>query len=335
MRPALCHLHQTSFSDIRTIWGNSFLEQEVVIILLGVFMVLILSSMVGFFLSQRTQTDIGREVIANLNVRIRSWWWMCAVLTLALVTGSIGSVILFGFISFVALQEFLALTPQHAADQRTRLWAFLVIIPLQYALIAINWYGLFAILIPVYALLFIPIQSILVSNTENFMVRMATLQWGLMLCVYCISYIPALFMLDIAGYEGENLKLIVFLVLIVQLSDVGQYIFGKTLGRRKIIPHVSPNKTWEGLIGGVTLATIVGAALWWMTPFTMWQAGLISIVITLAGFAGGLCMSAIKRDRGVKDFGTLIAGHGGMLDRVDSICFAAPLFFHITRYFFT
>jgi len=131
------------------------------------------------------------------------------------------------------------------------------------------------------------------------------------------------------------MKLLFFLILIVQLSDVFQYIFGKTLGRRRIAPTVSPNKTWEGFIGGTVTATIIGTSLWWVTPFTLWQAAIISLLIILAGFAGGLCMSAIKRDQGIKDFGAMIEGHGGVMDRIDSVCFAAPLFFHVTRYYFT
>jgi len=156
-----------------------------------------------------------------------------------------------------------------------------------------------------------------------------------MICVYCVSYAPAVFFLRIPGYEGQNGKLLFFFVLVVQISDVLQYIWGKTLGHHKIAPTVSPNKTWEGFIGGVLSASLIGACLWWATPFTRLQAAAISLAITLMGFAGGLVMSAIKRDRGVKDFGTLIEGHGGVMDRIDSICFAAPVFFHLTRYFFT
>ncbi len=120
----------------------------------------------------------------------------------------------------------------------------------------------------------------------------------------------------------------------VQASDVLQYIWGELLGRRRIAPTISPHKTWEGLIGGVACATAIGAALWWATPFNPWQAAAMALLVTLLGFAGGLILSAVKRDRGVKDYGTLIEGHGGVLDRIDSLCFAAPVFFHMTRYFF-
>jgi phosphatidate cytidylyltransferase len=182
--------------------------------------------------------------------------------------------------------------------------------------------------------LFVPLRSALAGDTANFLERTAKIQWGVMVCVYCVSHAPALLMLEIPGYHG-NAKLLFFLVLVVQLSDVLQYVFGKTLGRRKIAPTVSPNKTWEGFLGGVTCSSLIGAGLWWATPFTPLQAGGMALAINLMGFSGGLCMSAIKRDRGVKDFGTMIEGHGGIMDRIDSISFAAPVFFHLTRFYFT
>jgi phosphatidate cytidylyltransferase len=141
-------------------------------------------------------------------------------------------------------------------------------------------------------------------------------------------------MLDIPGYADENAKLLLYLILLVESSDVLQYIWGKLCGRRAIAPTVSPGKTVEGFAGGIATATLLGCALSPITPFAPWQAALLSFVTTIMGFAGGLVMSAIKRDRGAKDFGTAIAGHGGILDRIDSLCFAAPVFFHLTRYFF-
>jgi phosphatidate cytidylyltransferase len=156
-----------------------------------------------------------------------------------------------------------------------------------------------------------------------------------MVCVYCVSHVPALLMLKVPEFEGQNAKLPMFLVLVDQLSDVFQYVWGKLLGRHPIAPKISPHKTWEGFLLGLTTAVVIGAALWRVTPFTIRQAAGMSAMIALMGFGGGLVMSAIKRDRGVKDFGALIEGHGGMLDRIDSVCFAAPIFFHLTRYFFS
>jgi len=189
-------------------------------------------------------------------------------------------------------------------------------------------------MIPVYAFVFVAVSNVLAGGTERFLERTATIHWALMVCVYCVSYAPALLVLEIPGYGKSNAKLLIFLVLVVQISDVLQYVFGKLFGRHLIAPAISPNKTWEGFVGGVVSATAVGAGISWATPFSRWQAAAMALAITLAGFAGGLIMSAIKRDRGVKDYGTLIQGHGGMLDRIDSLCFAAPIFFHLTRYFF-
>ena len=153
--------------------------------------------------------------------------------------------------------------------------------------------------------------------------------------MFCLSHVPALLTLPIPGFEDRKLLLVAFLVLVVQASDVLQYVWGKLLGRHKIAPRLSPSKTVEGFAGGVVSATALGAALWWLTPFPPLQAALMALAITLMGFCGGLVMSAIKRDRGVKDWGWMISGHGGMLDRLDSVIFAAPIFFHLTRYWWT
>lgn len=301
----------------------------------GVLLLLLLSSLIGWVLARRGGDERKRATISNLNARTRAWWVMVAVFGLALAVGRVGAVVLFGLLSFLALREFVTLTPTRAGDHRTLFWAFFVITPLQYVLIAADWYGLFSILIPVYAFLFVPLRNALAGDCEQFLERTAKTQWALMVCVYCVSHAPALLTLRIPGHEGSGAKLLFYLVLVAQLSDVLQYVWGKTLGHRPIAPTVSPNKTWAGFIGGILSATAVGTALWWATPFTPWQAAGMSLAITLMGFAGGLVMSAIKRDRGVKDYGALIEGHGGVMDRIDSLCFAAPVFFHLTRYFFT
>ncbi|HSQ08929.1 MAG TPA: phosphatidate cytidylyltransferase [Chromatiaceae bacterium] len=310
-------------------------DQQLLTLLGGIAALLVLSSGIALVLERRVQTPEGLLVVANLSARIRAWWAMTAVFVAALATGGIGSVILFGLTSFIALREFITLTPTRRADHRTLFWAFFVFVPIQYYLVATHWYGLFVIFIPVYAFLFVPVRSVLAGDTEDFLARTAKIQWGLMVAVYCVSHAPALLMLQIPGFEGENAKLLLYLIVVVQLSDVLQYVFGKTLGRHKIVPTVSPNKTWEGAIGGIGSATLIGALLWWATPFSPGAAAGIALIINLAGFAGGLCMSAIKRDRGIKDFGSLIQGHGGVMDRIDSLCFAAPLFFHVVRYYYT
>jgi phosphatidate cytidylyltransferase len=309
------------------------LDPQLVWAFAGVLGLLALSSLIGLVLKAFIRKPEAQATISNLNARIGAWWVMSAIFALTLVIGPIGSLVLFGLMSFLALREYVTLLPTRRADHRTLFWAFFIFTPLQYFLIGIQWYGMFAILIPVYAFLFVPTRLAIAGDTESFLERASTIQWGLMICVYCLSYTPALLMLQIAGY-GRPAKLMLYLVLVDQLSDVLQYVWGKMLGRHKIAPVVSPNKTWEGFVGGVLSATAIGTALWWMTPFTPAVAAAVSFTITLMGFAGGLTMSAIKRDRGVKDYGTMIKGHGGILDRMDSMCFAAPVFFHIVRYFY-
>ncbi len=300
---------------------------------LGVGAVLLFASLVGALLRWRLGPQ--NSVVANLNARIKAWWVMVAVIGLAMLGGHTGVVLLFGLVSFLALREFITLTHTRRGDHLALLACFFLFLPLQYLFVWQNWYGMFSIFVPVYAFLLMPFLACLGHDTTNFLARATQTQWGLMICVYAISHVPALLALQIPGFAERNLLLVIFLILVVQSSDVLQYVWGKLLGRRKIAPNVSPSKTLEGFLGGVASATALGAAMWWITPFTPLQAAGMALAITLMGFAGGLVMSAIKRDRGVKDWGHLIEGHGGMLDRLDSVCFSAPIFFHLVRYFFT
>jgi phosphatidate cytidylyltransferase len=306
-------------------------DRQTLMLFGGVLALLVVATIIGQLMKLRRRSD----TVDNLNARIRAWWTMSAVFALSLLTGGLGSVILFAILSFFALREFITLTPTRPADHSALFWVFFIITPLQYYLVATQWYGFFSVLIPVYAFLFIPSRIAISGDPNSFLERSSKIQWGLMVCVYCVSHVPALLMLQIPGYAGKNARLLFFLVVVVQLSDVLQYVWGKLLGRHKISPVISPSKTWEGFVGGVISATLIGTALWRVTPFTMWQAMGMAFVITVMGFLGGLTMSAIKRDRGVKDWGSSIQGHGGVLDRIDSICFAGPIFFHLTRYFFT
>jgi phosphatidate cytidylyltransferase len=299
----------------------------------GTFAVLLLSSLISAWIKARAQSPGGQQLATNLAARTNAWWVMVIALGLASWGGPTAILLLFAFVSFQSLREFVSLTHTRRGDHRALLWCFFGFLPLQYYLVASHWYGLFSILIPVYAFLLLPISASLGSDTTRFLERAAKIQWGLMICVYCISHIPALLMLDIPGFTGRNLLLILFLVLVVQSSDVFQYVWGKLLGKTLLAPSISPSKTWEGLIGGWLSATALGAALWWITPFNPWQAALIALLLNVMGFFGGFVLSAIKRDRGVKDWGSMIEGHGGMLDRVDSLSFSAPVFFHLVRYF--
>jgi phosphatidate cytidylyltransferase len=300
-----------------------------------IFGLLALFTLAGLVLRLTVKGEGARATLANMNARIVAWWIMAAMMAVALLAGFTATILLFAVISLLALREFITLTPTHHGDHRALTWTFFIFTPLQYLLIRTDWYGLFAILIPVYAFLFLPLRIALAGDTTRFFERTAKIQWGLMICVYCVSYAPALLILHIPGYNGREPALLLFLLVVVQLSDVFQYVWGKLLGRHKLAPRVSPNKTWEGLIGGGLTAAALGTSLYWATPFAPWQAALISLLVVFMGFAGGLVMSAIKRDRGVKDYGSVITGHGGVMDRIDSLCFAAPVFFHAVRWFWT
>lgn len=318
-------------------------------LLIGVGVFLVVATVVAEIMFRRTTKEGLRNTLINVRQRIFAWWIMVGVLAVSLALGETVMLVLFMLLSLVALREFMALVPAGEKDGRALIWIMAVLTPLHYWFVWEHWYGMFAIFIPVYAFLFLPVLLALSGRTDHFLHRAALSQWGLMVCVYALSHLPAILQLPVAFNQGrsaadgsavgsggvEGGALLLFVCVVVQGSDVLQYLWGKTLGRHKIAPNVSPNKTWEGFIGGVLSATALGAALWWLTPFTPWQAALLSLIACLMGFVGGLVMSSLKRDRGIKDFGAIIPGHGGILDRTDSLIFAAPVFFHLTRFFFS
>ncbi|MEN8283335.1 phosphatidate cytidylyltransferase [Acinetobacter gerneri] len=304
-------------------------------ILFAIFaVILIFASTIGFILKKKSG-DRPSSVIDNLNARINAWWIMLIVLGTSIILGKVYFIVLFGIISFFALREFISLLPTRRGDYFPLLIAFYFVIPYQYYLVYTDWYGLYSIFIPLYVFLLIPIASLKQEDTTHFLERSSKIQWGLMVCVFCISHVPALLNLKLPTFQGQPIWLALWLIMVVQASDVLQYVCGKLFGKHKVAPVLSPSKTIEGLVGGIILATALGVAMKWLTPFTYLQAIVIGLTVCIFGFFGGLVMSAIKRDRGVKDWGQLIHGHGGMLDRIDSICFSAPIFFHILRYWWS
>lgn len=299
-------------------------------IFVGILLVLVLAHLVGNWLKNRHPHS---HTVNNINARIRSWWVMVILLLLAFWFDRAGAIVLFLGVSFAALREFMTLIYRCRGDHNAVALCFYVLLPLQYYFVLIDWYGMFSVLIPVYAFLVLPIVTGFSGDTKQIFERTAQIQWGAMVTIFCLSHIPALMNLNIEDFEDRNILLLIFLVLVVQASDVLQFVWGKLWGKRKIMPTLSPNKTIIGTIGGIASATLLATCLYWLTPFTPFQAAMIGYLICMMGFLGGLVMSGIKRSYGVKDWGHMIDGHGGMLDRVDSLCFAAPIFFHIVRYF--
>ncbi len=299
--------------------------------LLSIYLLLIIASATVAWMKHRQP---GRD-LNELDQRVRSWWIMVLVFSAAIALGPVVTLVFLGLVSFLALKEYLSMIPTRRADRRVLFWVYLAI-PLQFYWIGTHWYGMFIIFIPVYLFLFLPLRMILIGETEGFLRAVGTLHWGVMITVFGLSHAAYLVVLPVgvdAGIEGASLLL--YLVFLTQANDVAQYLWGKAFGRRRIVPKVSPNKTWAGFIGGVATTILLALALApWLTPMGNASALLSGLVIALGGFLGDVNMSALKRDLGVKDSGTLIAGHGGVLDRVDSLSFTAPLFFHFVRYGF-
>jgi len=318
-------------------------------VLLGVVLgTLATAYVVGRALRRQPESTANPAVIRTFNLRVRAWWMMFVILIAGLMLGYVSTVVLFGLISFWALREFITMTPTRRGDHRTLFWTFVVFTPLQYVLVGMDKYGLYTVMIPVYASLFIPARIAIAGDPKRFLERVAKIQAGLLICVYCLSHAPAILTLNLttadktpwtigtdAPIPGSKASVLFFFVLMVQLNDVFQYMWSQLLGKHVIAPQINASRTWEGFIGGALSTMLVGMLLSWATPFGLYWAGPIAGAVALAGFAGSMTMSGIKRDRGVKDYGTLVSGHAGVLDRIDSLCFAAPVFFHLTRFFFS
>lgn len=309
------------------------LPQALIWALGAVFALLVIASVAIRVLEGRSPQKNWLE----LKLRIRTWWWIVACFSLTLLGNVPLALVVFALISFLALKEYLTLCATRTADHVVLFWAYLSI-PLQYYWLGVHWYGMFIIFIPVYIFLFLPMRMVLIGETQGFLKAAASLQWGLMICVFCLSHMAAVLTLPQLTHIGEPAQgamLLFYLVALTQLNDVAQYLWGKALGRRKVAPKVSPNKTLEGFLGGALTTCLLGWLLGpLLTPFSPLHAALAGLLIGVMGFIGDIVISAVKRDIGVKDSGRLLPGHGGVLDRLDSLTYTAPLFFHYVHYLY-
>lgn len=308
----------------------NLLTDEVLYVLIGIVAVLIISTLITKIMKQKNNSSGLKEV----EMRIRSWWVMFIIFTFALIIHSTISLIFMALLCFLALKEYFSLIPFNRAHRLVLFWAYMTI-PVQFSLIYLGWYGMFIVFIPVYMFLLIPIQAIIVGETKNFLRSIATVQWGVMLMVFGLSHLAFLLVLPGREESVAGAGLVLFLVVLTQANDVAQFIWGKLLGKKKIMPKVSPNKTWAGFIGGVLTTTVLAVILApLITPFSLLASIIAGLYIGLTGFIGDVNISALKRDLNIKDTSAIIPGHGGILDRVDSLTYTAPLFFHFTRYFY-
>lgn len=331
------------------------------IFIVTVIGILLILFAIGRLLKGQPESFIDPAIVRNFNKRITSWLAMTTILTAALLFNKTTIVVVFFLLSFWALREYITMTPTRRADHRTLFWAFVLFTPLQYILIGMgreieikmfettfDAYNLYSIMIPVYACLFIPFRTALSGDDRRFLERIAKIQFGLLVCVYALSYAPALLYMKLNVWNPENgtleawpysnVGLLFYFVVIVQVNDVMQFIWDKMVGRKVIAPTINSTRTWEGFFGAAVCTSLVGMLIPVVfsdrvVPFQWFGSGCMALVISVMGFAGSITMSAIKRDRGVKDYGTLVTGHAGVLDRIDSVCFAAPVFYHVTRIF--
>ncbi len=318
-----------------------------------VVLALALATLLARYLSRQSNPTFNQAQLQRFVLRLRAWWMMLLFVVFGLVVHRVGIIVLFALISFWAFREFITMTPTRRGDHRALFWSLVVFTPLQYVLIGLehtNWqwksgktidfYGLYSIMIPVYATLFVFARIAMAGDHKRFLERSAQITAGMLICVYSLSYAPAILALNLTQsdgnpWSGSNAGVLFFFIVVSQLSDVLQWSWGQIAGKHIVAPEISNSRTWEGCVGGSLTAGICGAALSWVTPFQIYEAALISIVVAFLGFAGGMTMSAIKRNRGVQDYGTLVLGHAGVLDRIDMLCFSAPIFYHITRFFFS
>ena len=290
----------------------------------------------GRWLAKQESLGLDVRAVREFNRRVNGWWFFSIVVAMAFVSRGL-TVTLFGFVSFWALREFITLTPTRAGDHRALFWVFFFFTPFQFVLVVLGWHGLFNTLIPVYAFLFVTGRVALTGDHHRFLERVAKIQFGLLACVYSLSYAPALLYVQCRGIEGDNVnaRLLFFFISIVLFSELLQFVCGRMFGKHVISPMIDGSRTWEGLLGGAAATTLLGIILAWATPFPhWWQTASMSLLISLLGSAGALAMSAIRSDRGEAVSGTVVDGQAGVLSRIDAVCFSAPVFYLVTEFFF-
>jgi phosphatidate cytidylyltransferase len=338
--------------NIASFFQSTLLDTPTIVLLVGVLVTLVVFTVLGQYLKRQPAISIDQSIIRTFNSRVIAWLTIFVVLTITMTLPKQVTVFFFWTISFWALREFITMTPTRRGDHRTLFWVFFLFTPFQYVMVSLlnsssfDWYALYTILIPVYASLFIPARIAFTGDSKRFLERTAKIQFGLLICVYSLSHAPALLYLNLQKYNpststfepwaGKTGGLLLFLIVMVQISDMIQFMWDRLIGKHVIAPTVNNTRTWEGLIGASFCTGIIGMMIQLVlpvTPFTWYGSGVMALLISVMGSSGKMTMSAIKRDRGIEDYGTLVQGHVGVLDRIDSVCFAAPIFFHVTRIF--
>ena len=325
---------------------NQFLRnltptQQVAALFIIVFGILIVVSVTAFLFTFRERANEHDEAwhaeLKNFRKLLGTSWFMVVIFWMAWAAGDTVATVLFALIAFFALREFITLSPTRRGDHRSLILAFFVVLPVQFWLVGTEHFDLFTVFIPVYVFLAIPVVSALAGDTQRFLERNAKLQWGIMVCIYGMSHVPALLLLDFKNYQGKGAFMVFFLVLVVQTCMLVQHLVTRRLKRPPSAPEVSRSFNWYSWLLGMVVGSIVGGVFSFITPFKPGQALAMAFVACVAGSMGHLVMKALKRDRGVTAWGQRgisVTGANGLLDRVDALCFAAPIFFHSARWYF-
>jgi phosphatidate cytidylyltransferase len=296
--------------------------QRMILVILGVLV--FATALFGIWKKIRPGVQVD-----ELMTRTKSWWVMASVFSTAAILHPFISFAAFALLSFVALRELSRISKHSRPEDRSiLLWAYLSI-PVQYYFAYNGWLVAFLVFIPIGMFTLLPFLLVLKGQVQDIARSMSILPTHLMLTVYSISHLAFLLSLpELPGFNAGGRGLLLFVVFLTEMNDVFQFTWGKLFGRRKIIEKISPNKTWAGFIGGLVSTIAAAYFLRFLTPFSEIQALLSGLLIACMGFVGDVIVSAIKRDFGIKDTGTAIKGHGGVLDRIDSLAISAPFFFY-------
>lgn len=307
---------------------STHIPQELSFLLGAVFLILTICSLTFTILKKRKPSDLTSELVT----RTKSWWYIMPGVCLVILGPPVVGAILIGFVSCVALREMFSISGMQTSNRKAILVAYLAI-PIQYYLGFHFYYVQFLIFIPICMFMLIPFLLVLEGKTETIGRTMILIPSLLMMTTYSLSHIVLLFKADWKGFDLGAGSLIFFLLVLTAFNDVFQYTWGKLLGKRKILPRISPNKTWEGFVGGVLTCSLFAYLIRFLTPLSSLQALAMGLMIGICGFMGDSLVSAIKRNLDLKDTGKLIPGHGGAMDRLDSLIFTAPAFFHMLSFY--
>jgi phosphatidate cytidylyltransferase len=309
------------------------LNETFLAVLAGLVGLSVIVTALGAWLSARTIDEAKQQRLRLVNSRLRASWSIVAVFSVAFALGTGTLLFVFALVSFFALRNFVSLTPIRPADHWALVLAFYVVTPLQYVLIGTGKIGLFTVFIPVYVFLLLPVVMALKQDTERYLERVAKVQWGLMICVYCVSHAPAIAQLGGPEIGERGPLLLVYFLLVLYVADLAQVITSAVVGGTPL--KSDPNRTWAGVMVAATVAGLLGTALWWMTPYRWWQSTLMSIIIAASGFFGSVVLSSVKKSLGARDWDTGIVGVRAVLDRLDALAFAAPVCFHLTAWLYS